>query len=370
VQTFYGFCFTMRRLSWVWRILIVFLSFALLEAPIMYLTVLGKERGVASILVFTGILAALLFPWATALALEFFLLIVYLLVNIALKGWSDLVVTSFVAGTLTDLFLVVIIGFLWYAWQLAEVSKKKEKELATLKDQFITNIYHELRTPLTNVLGSLSILRENRQSLSGEEQQMFLNEAVYAGDELQRIVDNVLDATQADSDVRSPWIRVFELDRVVLDVLDHMDALDHALHLDICQGLLVQGDSQQVEQVMRNLLSNCFKYTPKECPIMIRIWPHNAEAVVCVQDKGPGIPTDEIPKIFQKFSRLERDIAGPVRGIGLGLYICRKLIENMGGRIWVESTGVAGEGCCFFFALPTAGDAFSKRDGSRGTLGM
>ena len=129
MQTFYGFWFTMRRLSWIWRLLIVFLSFVPLEALIMYLTVQGKERGIASILAFTGILAALLFPWATALALEFFLLLVYLLINIALKGWSYLVITSFVAGTLADLFLVAIISFLWYAWQLAETSKKKEREL-------------------------------------------------------------------------------------------------------------------------------------------------------------------------------------------------------------------------------------------------
>ena len=189
---------------------------------------------------------------------------------------------------------------------------------------------------------------------------MFLNEAVYAGNELQRIVDNVLDATQADSAIRSPWIRVFALDHVVLDMLEHIDAANHSLHLDISQDLLVQGDSQQVEQVMRNLLSNCFQYTPPESPITIRIWQDNAEAVVCVQDKGPGIPADEIPKIFQKFSRLARDIAGPVRGIGLGLYICRKLIENMGGRIWVESTGIAGEGSSFFFTLPIA-DASSDR---------
>src|SRR5215472_12234031 len=110
----------MRHRSWTLRLLIVFLSFVPLEALITYLTIQGKERGVASLLVFTGILAALLFPWATALALEFFLLIVYLLINIALKGWSDLVVTSFVAGTLADLLLVAIIGLLWYAWQLAE----------------------------------------------------------------------------------------------------------------------------------------------------------------------------------------------------------------------------------------------------------
>ena len=151
----------MRRLPGILRLLIV-LSFTPIEALIMYLTVYGKERGIASLLVFSGILAALLFSWAIALALEFFLLIVYLLIDIAFKGWSYLVITSFVVGTLTDLFLVVIIGFLWYAWQLAEEAKRKEKELVVLKDQFIANVHHELRSPLSSLLGSLDILRDDR----------------------------------------------------------------------------------------------------------------------------------------------------------------------------------------------------------------
>jgi signal transduction histidine kinase len=309
---------------------------------------------VATLLVFTGLLAALLFPWAVALALEFVLLLIYLGINIAFRGWGYLVFTGFVAGTFADLFLVITVGFLRRAWELAEEARQKEKDLAALKDQFIANIHHELRTPLACILGSLDILRDNGHNMSEEEQHIFLDQAVYAGNELGRIVENVLDAAQADSDISSPWIRVFELDRVVLDELHRIDTFGHALHVDICEGLLVEGDSEQVGQVMRNLLSNGLKYVPKESPITVRAWRDGALAYVCVKDEGPGIPAFQIPLIFQKFSRLERDIAGPVRGIGLGLYICRRLIENMGGRIWVESTGVAGEGSSFYFTLPVA----------------
>jgi len=323
-----------------------------LEALIISLTVEGKERGVASLLAFTGILAALLFPWAIAFTLEFCFLLAYLLINVALKGWDDLVIVSLVAGTFADLFLVGTISFLLHAWELAEEARQKEKELAKLKDQFITNIHHELRTPLTCIQGSLDILRDNRQNMGGEEQQNFLNQAVYAGNELGRIVENVLDAMQADSRRSSPCTRVFELGDVLLDELHRTE--NHSLHLDIPQDILVRGDSQQVGQVMRNLLSNCLKYAPRESPITVRVWQDDAFAYVCVKDKGPGIPADQIPLIFQKFSRLERDIAGSVRGIGLGLYICRRLIENMGGQIWVESTGIIGEGSSFSFTLPIA----------------
>jgi len=71
-----------------------------------------------------------------------------------------------------------------------------------------------------------------------------------------------------------------------------------------------------------------------------------------VQDTGPGIPPDELPNLFGQFARLERDLSGPVRGSGLGLYISKQMVESMGGRIWVESTGVPGQGSCFSFTLP------------------
>ena len=333
-----------------WRLFIMFHAFAVLEALLIYLTILGKEQGFASLLLLIGILAALLFSWIPALALEFSLLLVYLGINITLKGWNGQVVPSFVGGILVDIFIVATIGLLLYV----EESRRKEKDLAALKDQFIANIHHELRTPLISLLLALDILRDDGHDMSDEEHATFLDQAVFAGNELQRIVDNVLDAVRADSDVSAPLIRVFELDRVVFDVLHHIDTSDHALHADIPEDIFVQGDPQQVGQVIRNLLSNCCKYVPKESQITVRIWRDDAFAYVCVKDRGPGIQTDHIPLVFQKFSRLERDRAGSVQGIGLGLYICRRLIENMGGRIWVESTGVAGEGSSFYFTLSIA----------------
>ncbi|HEY4035096.1 MAG TPA: HAMP domain-containing sensor histidine kinase [Ktedonobacteraceae bacterium] len=351
---FYRFCLTLRRLSWTKRLFIVLLSFSLLEALLAYLTIQGKESGIASILILPGILAALLFPWKKAFALEFFLLLIYLGTNMTIKGWNSTEIIAFALGTLIDCFIIVIVAFLRHAWEMAEEAKQKEKKLAGLKDQFITNIHHELRSPLTAVLGPLDILRDNGDQITIEERNMFLDHAIYAGNELQRIADNILDAMRADSDVSSPWIKEFELDRVISDVLRHIDTFDHFLHIDITNDIVVRGDSQQVGQVIRNLLSNCFKYSPKGSPVTVRVWRDDAYAYVCVKDKGPGISTHHIPLIFQKFSRLEHDIAGPVRGIGLGLYICRRLIENMEGRIWVESTGIPGKGSSFYFTLPCA----------------
>ena len=77
---------------------------------------------------------------------------------------------------------------------------------------------------------------------------------------------------------------------------------------------------------------------------------------VSIQDQGLGVPPAEAQQLFQRFVRLRRDIAGPVRGTGVGLYVTRSLVEAMGGRIWVESAGVPGEGSTFHFTLPSVGD--------------
>jgi signal transduction histidine kinase len=277
---------------------------------------------------------------------------VYLVVTVLISGWSLMLIVSFVAGIVTDLFLVATIGFLRHALDLMEAARQKEQHLLLLKDQFITNIHHELRSPLTGVLGSLELLRESDMILNEEERTFFLHQAIYGCCELQRITDNILDAMQADSDVSSPWVRTFSLVSVVCDVVRSFDMWDHSLFLDIFDEVEVLGDSQQVGQVMRNLLSNSLKYSPRNSSITVRVWKDDTYGYTCIKDTGPGIKADEIPLLFQKFSRLERDIAGPVRGIGLGLYICKKFIENMGGRIWVESTGIPGEGSSFCFCLP------------------
>jgi len=105
---------------------------------------------------------------------------------------------------------------------------------------------------------------------------------------------------------------------------------------------------------LRNLFSNIFKYVPPYTEVSIEASQSTPSSPVylSVQDRGPGIPPEEIPLLFEKFVRLKRDLAGPTRGTGLGLYICKRLVEAMGGRIWVESSGRPGEGSRFCLTLP------------------
>jgi signal transduction histidine kinase len=136
--------------------------------------------------------------------------------------------------------------------------------------------------------------------------------------------------------------------------------------------LQVYADPVRLRQILVNLVANAIKYSEPGTPLAIRASlldmsaqrsltrrgaPAERLAVqVSIQDQGLGVPPAEAQQLFQRFVRLRRDIAGPVRGTGVGLYVTRSLVEAMGGRIWVESAGVPGEGSTFHFTLPSIVD--------------
>ena len=125
--------------------------------------------------------------------------------------------------------------------------------------------------------------------------------------------------------------------------------------------MTVWANGQLLRQVLRNLLSNAFKYCPKPAAVTIHARPDRSgrtghwsapQVCLCVQDAGPGIPPEELPLLFQKFVRLQRDLSGTVQGSGLGLYISKQFVEAMQGRMWAESAGIAGQGSRFYVTLP------------------
>jgi signal transduction histidine kinase len=117
----------------------------------------------------------------------------------------------------------------------------------------------------------------------------------------------------------------------------------------------VWADRDRTEEILFNLIDNAIKYSPEGAAIRLDAESDGKYVYVSVADRGIGIPEDEIDKIFTKFHRVDRSDASENYGHGLGLYICRRLVEAQGGQIWVES--VLGEGSTFRFSLPLAGRA-------------
>jgi len=237
---------------------------------------------------------------------------------------------------------------------------EQQYRLNQIKDLLLLNINHELRTPLTTLHGYLELLHGYYEHLSLSDRARFIELAFHASSELQQLIYQVLDATQVseqDIALNTQQVRLVDLVAGSMKRLDGGRFKCYTIQVNIPAYLTVLANAWAVHQVLQNLFSNIFKYVPPSTLITISasVQGIKEECVcLCVQDGGPGIPPDEAPHLFEQFARLKRDTSGNIRGAGLGLYISRKLVEAMGGTIWVESSGIQGQGSRFCFTLPTA----------------
>jgi signal transduction histidine kinase len=264
---------------------------------------------------------------------------------------------------------------------------QQERELTALKDQFLIDANHELRSPIMALSSNVQLLAKLGERASPEDRERMLGRAVRAATRLQQFLHNVLDAGALESGTPRVHLAPVELGPLVQDMLATFDPAEigepelaehtpfsRIVHLQVPPALVVQADPSRLRQVLLNLVANAVKYSAPGTPLTItatRMTPrqpkgHGQHQVsgagdvvqVGVTDHGLGVPPEDAPKLFQRFVRLPRDIAGPVRGTGVGLYLTRSLVEAMGGRVWVESAGIPGEGSTFHFTLPalTKGD--------------
>ncbi len=234
---------------------------------------------------------------------------------------------------------------------------ERQKELDRLKDQFIMTASHELRTPLTAVMGYLELLREYGPTLSPERLSEFIAKAHRGCDELTLMVSNIMDASQVQLDVEKITLATVPLAASVQHILGILETTTRrerrCILVDIPQGLTVEADDLRLRQVLLNLVNNAFKYSAPGTGVEITASVDETRnlVTVAISDHGLGIPVEEQHLLFERFTRLERDMNSPVRGAGLGLSICKQLVEAMGGHIRVESSGITGEGSTFSFTL-------------------
>ena len=293
---------------------------------------------------------------------------VYYAIRMQSVWLSPVMIELFIAGTLALLAVGLLVSSQRDSLDLADMAQQElgrayeqQQELSQLKDQLMLNLGHELRTPLTVVYGYLELLVALEGNLDSKVQMNFLKNAMSACDELQLLVNSLQDAGSTSKSMDADYVEEVAVEAVVQDAVRYFtshtefEEQENRIQLDIFGQLIVRVHALYVRQVLRNLISNALKYSPDGTPVVVSARCQGndaAEVCISVQDAGPGIPADEIPLLFSQFVRLRRDISGPVRGIGLGLYISKQLVEAMGGHIWVESTGIPGQGSRFCFTLP------------------
>lgn len=232
---------------------------------------------------------------------------------------------------------------------------ERQKELDRLKDQFIMTASHELRTPLTAVQGYIELLEQYNGKLSEAERARFIAQAQRGCDELVLMVNNIMDASRVQIDAEQVRLEATSLTGTLQHVVEIVEGMarreGRTIELNIPQEVMLFADDLRLRQILLNLVSNAFKYSPSGSSILIAAELQDENVVIRVRDFGVGIMQADQERLFERFTRLERDMNSPVRGAGLGLYICKQLVEAMGGHIWIESTGRRGEGSAFAFSL-------------------
>jgi PAS domain S-box-containing protein len=241
-----------------------------------------------------------------------------------------------------------LIQALMYLRDIAERQK-----VDRMKDEFIGLVSHELRTPLTVIMGAVHTALTEDDRLSREDRRQLLQDAASEAEALSHILGNLLELSRAQAHRLVLYVEPIAIEEVVRSAIDKVAAHHPAHRFSVGhpkQLPRVHADELRVERVLYNLLENAAKYSPDGGDVKVTIKAAEGLLKVGVRDQGVGISHEDQEKLFAPFQRLGDTRAEGAKGIGLGLLVCRRLVEAHGGTVWVESK--PGKGSTFYFTLP------------------
>jgi diguanylate cyclase (GGDEF)-like protein/PAS domain S-box-containing protein len=250
----------------------------------------------------------------------------------------------------------------------------RERELDRMKSDFVAVVSHELRTPLASIKMFTSNLLDEVEGEINEDQRETLSRVGKNLDRLSRLINDLLDLSKLEAgkmEMKIGPVDVAEMMRSTCDVFAAASSNKNvAIDVDLPEELpLLWADADRVVQVLTNLVGNALKFTPEKGTVTLsvrrrppeppdRIAPADADStlsgegslLVSVRDTGPGIPEDDVARVFDKFYQTDHSMTRKTGGTGLGLPICKEIVTRHGGQIWAESR--VGEGSTFSFELP------------------
>ncbi len=223
------------------------------------------------------------------------------------------------------------------------------------KDEMLQNVSHELRTPLAMICGFSEALDRGELGPLTEGQQRAAQIMERQGERLRFMVDRLL--TLQSFEAKSLQPTRLDLGQWLPEAVHIWDVraaqAGLTLHVQVPPTCAVIADPNFLEHVVDNLLDNAIKFTPQGGQAHVRAWVEGDEAVTAVSDSGVGIPPDKLQQVFERFYQVDSGSARRFGGMGIGLALCRAIVEAHGGRIWAESSG-DGQGTTFYVALPLA----------------
>jgi len=221
--------------------------------------------------------------------------------------------------------------------------------------RFTADASHELRIPLTVMQGEIEVALRHRRS--SREYVYTLRQQLDMIERMRRIVDGLLTLARADAGLLELKLEEVDLTLLLQEVgqqhLGLFASKDICLDMEIAEELQVIGDADRLERVVFNLLNNAYKHTPAGSTVRLSGLICGDQAVIEVRDQGPGIDAEHLPNLFDRFYRADDARSREAGGVGLGLAICKRIIEAHDGKIEVESK--PGKGACFRVILPLPG---------------
>jgi signal transduction histidine kinase len=234
-------------------------------------------------------------------------------------------------------------------------ANERLQELDRMKDDFISTVTHELRTPLTSIRAFSEILRDDPK-LALPQRAKFLDIIAKETERLTRLINQVLDLAKLESGTAEWRATSVDMRELVAETVTAMSEVfrERSVRLELrMPGTVppVHADADRVKQVLLNLLSNAAKFCePGRGRVEVSLLEEGGAVRISVKDNGPGISAADQRIIFEKFRQVGDALTDKPQGTGLGLHICRQIVERLGGKLWVESQ--AGAGACFSFTLP------------------